>query len=173
MQAPDGTKNVSVGKIIALLAQEGDDISSLEIPADESTTSSSSSSSKKALSSLPQPPQPGSTSSLNDASHDRPLFPSVLRLLKENNVSDMKGIKGLSLCDHPASSLKLLSLGTGVRGMLTKGDILAHIGKASGPNGTYKGKTPTPSVFKSQAVLQGKSTLEKKVASAEIVALRC
>ncbi|KXN82636.1 hypothetical protein AN958_02487 [Leucoagaricus sp. SymC.cos] len=28
--------------------------------------------------------------------------------------------------------------GTGVRGMLTKGDILTHLGRASGPNGTYK-----------------------------------
>jgi hypothetical protein len=33
--------------------------------------------------------------------------------------------------------------GTGVRGMLTKGDVLAFLGKASGPMGTYK-ETPPP-----------------------------
>lgn len=30
--------------------------------------------------------------------------------------------------------------GTGVRGMLTKGDVLAYLGKASSPTGTFKEK---------------------------------
>lgn len=50
-----------------------------------------------------------------------------MRLLTENNVSDPKSIKG-----------------TGVRGMLTKGDVLAHLGKASHPLGTYKAFKRTP-----------------------------
>ncbi|KAG8892464.1 hypothetical protein FRC00_012020, partial [Tulasnella sp. 408] len=53
-----------------------------------------------------------------------PIFPSVLRLLQEHGLSadvDSLGIKG-----------------TGVRGMLTKGDVLAHLGLAKGPTGTYK-----------------------------------
>lgn len=54
-------------------------------------------------------------------SSSRPLFPSVLRLLSENGIEKADGIKG-----------------TGIRGMLTKGDVLAHLGKASGPLGTYK-----------------------------------
>lgn len=49
------------------------------------------------------------------------MFPSVLRLLHELHVSDFKTIKG-----------------TGVRGMLTKGDVLAFFGKASTPTGTFK-----------------------------------
>jgi hypothetical protein len=42
-------------------------------------------------------------------------------LLQENSVQDPEKIKG-----------------TGVRGMLTKGDVLAFLGKASSPTGTFK-----------------------------------
>jgi hypothetical protein len=44
-----------------------------------------------------------------------------MRLLQEHSVADPEKIKG-----------------TGVRGMLTKGDVLAHLGLASSPTGTYK-----------------------------------
>jgi len=54
-----------------------------------------------------------------------------------------------------ATRLNTDPTGTGVRGMLTKGDVLAYLGKASGPNGTFKDNTPTPSVYKSQAVRAG------------------
>jgi len=132
----DGAKNVPVGKIIALLAEEGDDISNLEVPkeappppkeeeaspppkSESSQPKESSSESKSASSSS------GHGSSSHAPTHDRPLFPSVQRLLLENasaipNPSDIKG--------------------TGIRGMLTKGDILAFLGKASGPLGSYEGK---------------------------------
>lgn len=53
--------------------------------------------------------------------HLRPLFPSVSRLLQEHDIPDLEKIKG-----------------TGVRGMLTKGDVLAYLGKASSPTGTFK-----------------------------------
>jgi hypothetical protein len=42
-------------------------------------------------------------------------------LLQEHSVQDPEKIKG-----------------TGVRGMLTKGDVLAFLGKASSPTGTFK-----------------------------------
>jgi hypothetical protein len=42
-------------------------------------------------------------------------------LLHEHSVQDPEKIKG-----------------TGVRGMLTKGDVLAFLGKASSPTGTFK-----------------------------------
>lgn len=60
-------------------------------------------------------------------SHSRPLFPSVARLLQEYGVQDPEKIKG-----------------TGIRGMLTKGDVLAFLGKASSPTGTFKLTQPTP-----------------------------
>jgi pyruvate/2-oxoglutarate dehydrogenase complex dihydrolipoamide acyltransferase (E2) component len=60
--------------------------------------------------------------------HDRPLFPSVIRLLQENGVANARRIKG-----------------TGIRGMLTKGDVLAHLGLASSPWGTAKQAKPSAS----------------------------
>ncbi|PWO01307.1 single hybrid motif-containing protein, partial [Tilletiopsis washingtonensis] len=67
-----GAKNVQVGDVIAMLAEEGDDLSNIQVPTSR-------------------------------------IFPSVARLLAES------GVKG--------SEVK----GTGVRGMLTKGDVLAHL----------------------------------------------
>ncbi|KAI0082856.1 single hybrid motif-containing protein [Panus rudis PR-1116 ss-1] len=127
---PDGTRNVPVGKTIALLAEEGDDLSNLEIPEEsqpapskpqEAASSSSQQSTPsavpdKAEASANTPSRPHTT-----PSSSRPLFPSVLRLLSENGIQNADEIKG-----------------TGVRGMLTKGDVLTHLGKASGPLGTYK-----------------------------------
>ena len=45
----------------------------------------------------------------------------MVRLLQEHGVQDPGKIKG-----------------TGLRGMLTKGDVLAFLGKASSPTGTFK-----------------------------------
>lgn len=51
------------------------------------------------------------------------MFPSVSRLLSENNVSS-----------QDASKIK----GTGVRGMLTKGDVLTFLGVVEKPTGSFK-----------------------------------
>ncbi len=45
----------------------------------------------------------------------------MARLLREYGIRDPEKIKG-----------------TGLRGMLTKGDVLAFLGKASSPTGTFK-----------------------------------
>lgn len=120
---PDGTKNVPVGKVIALLAEEGDDISKLEIPKEEPLNQPAAS---PASTPAPEPTQ--AIQSVQPTvhhgpppSHSRPIFPSVNRLVQEYGLTNLDTIKG-----------------TGVRGMLTKGDILTHLGRASGPNGTYK-----------------------------------
>ena len=121
-----------VGKTIALLAEEGDDISNLEVPADEPTPSSPAPQPSSSTSSQPPPatekktPAPQASSHTDVPKSSRPLFPSVLRLVQEHGISqgDFDKIKG-----------------TGVRGMLTKGDVLAHLGLASAPTGTYR---PTP-----------------------------
>jgi len=125
-QAQDGTKNVPVGRVIALLAEEGDDISNLQPPAEEAKPEPT----QQPAPSEPATPksEPSQTPSTStplhlhkNLEHSRPLFPSVLRLLQEHNVDSVDKIKG-----------------TGVRGMLTKGDILVHLGLASGPTGTFK-----------------------------------
>ncbi|KAF8415899.1 single hybrid motif-containing protein [Boletus edulis BED1] len=125
--APDGTKNVSVGRVIALLAEEGDDISNLEAPKEEQSspapkaeTSAATPSSPPASQTPPEPVQEPKTHS-HHPTHSKHLMPSVIRLLIEGGVANAEVIKG-----------------TGVRGMLTKGDVLAHLGRASNPFGTYK-----------------------------------
>jgi pyruvate/2-oxoglutarate dehydrogenase complex dihydrolipoamide acyltransferase (E2) component len=110
---------VPVGKLIALLAEEGDDLSNIEIPAETTSAAPSASQSEPA-----QPPSPSPSARKGPTEYvhpDGPIFPSVLRLLNELQVSDFKRIKG-----------------TGVRGMITKGDVLAFLGKASTPTGTFK-----------------------------------
>ncbi|OCH89080.1 single hybrid motif-containing protein [Obba rivulosa] len=125
--AQDGTKGIPVGKIIAILAEEGDDISNLQPPAEKEKPSAPK---QEASTSAPPPPAPVSNKqesvpsaprAAEPVQHARPLFPSVLRLLEEHGIADAGKIKG-----------------TGVRGMLTKGDVLAFLGKASSPTGTYK-----------------------------------
>lgn len=129
----DGSKGVPVGKVIALLAEEGDDISNLEVPKEDGA-SAASPASPEPSSPPPSTSQPSSSAPKSEPAvpkHEgpyhpkskHPIFPSVLRLLQEHNLStdvDSIGIKG-----------------TGVRGMLTKGDVLAYLGLAKGPTGTY------------------------------------
>ena len=117
-----------VGKVIALLAEEGDDISNLQPPAEEAKPepvqqSASSEPAPPKSESAPASSTPNPSHSQKHYEHSRPLFSSVLRLLQEHNVDSVDKIKG-----------------TGVRGMLTKGDVLAHLGLVSGPTGTFKEK---------------------------------
>jgi len=120
----DGQKNVPVGKVIALLAEEGDDISNIEVPEDAPEPSEAASTPKQEQATASPPSTPIQTpapKAPHRVSHSRPLFPSVARLLQEYGVEDPEKIKG-----------------TGLRGMLTKGDVLAFLGKASTPTGTFK-----------------------------------
>ena len=136
---PDGSKSIPVGKIIAMLAEEGDDISNITVPEAEASTPAP----KKEEAAAPPPtsssppPSTSSSSSPASATHDsgesikeingQPLFPSVVRLLHEAGI-------------HSKSEIKKIK-GTGVRGMIRKGDVLAHLGKVSNPWGTSKGLT--------------------------------
>jgi len=134
---PDGSKGVLVGKLIALLAEEGDDISNLEIPAEDPSSTSTAATSPKteseALAPISPPSQPQTPGSITQQQASKghghphsahPLFPSVMRLLQDHNLSTDVDSLGI--------------IGTGVRGMLTKGDILAHLGLARSPSGTLK-----------------------------------
>jgi len=124
----DGQKSIPVGKVIALLSEEGDDISNIEVSEDVLESSEPAPARKQEQEQAPaeDSPQSGLTQTptpkqTHHVSHSRPLFPSVTRLLQEYGVQDPEKIKG-----------------TGVRGMLTKGDVLAFLGKASSPTGTFK-----------------------------------
>lgn len=117
----DGSKNVQVGKVIALLAEEGDDISNLEAPKEESKPVPSPQPETRAAPPPPPAPQPTAPKPSHHPKHSKHLLPSVIRLLIEGNIADAEAIPG-----------------TGVRGMLTKGDVLAYLGRASSPMGTFK-----------------------------------
>lgn len=125
MQA-NGAKGVAVGTRIAVIAEEGDDISSLEIPADAAPQS------KPAESASLAPPPPTTADQSNVAvpesapqesseksvpkppSRQYPHYPSVAHLLKVNGVDDA-AVKDI----NP----------TGPGGRLLKGDVLAYLGK--------------------------------------------
>ncbi|KAJ7611602.1 pyruvate dehydrogenase X component [Roridomyces roridus] len=118
----DGSKNILVGKKRETTSRN------LEAPKEEASPRRAQQPASSPTPSTPPPaPQskPAETSHHSPPSHTRPLFPSVHRLLMENGISEASKIKG-----------------TGVRGMLTKGDVLTFLGKASGPLGTYKESPP-------------------------------
>jgi len=141
VQVQDGSKGIKVGSRIAVLAEESDDLDSLEIPQEETAqpkkdekpaqkeSSSPKESSKESKpssdSSSPKPPtgdakvkDPAATksSSSKPQTQKYPLYPSVQMLLHSN---------GLSTSD--ANNIPA----TGPSGRLLKGDVLAHLGRLS------------------------------------------
>ncbi|KAJ1335307.1 dihydrolipoamide dehydrogenase-binding protein of pyruvate dehydrogenase complex [Microdochium nivale] len=129
----DGTKGIQVGSRIGVLAEAGDDISALELPADEAkqqaepeakkaNSSASSSSSSGPSSSSQEFKQGGSGKKQVKKSGDKappqkyPLYPSVAHLIKENGLDD-------------AAISEMTP--TGPQGRLLKGDVLAYLGSVS------------------------------------------
>ncbi|KAM0787092.1 hypothetical protein ACM66B_006350 [Microbotryomycetes sp. NB124-2] len=137
----EGTQSVKVGQVIAMLAEEGDDLSSIKAPTETapkaepeqrtaSESSSSTSSKPSQASETPSTPTTdaprptdsqahGAKPSHKHPTHSHPLLPSVMRLLMLNGIEDASKIKG-----------------TGFKGQLTKGDVLAHLGQISSPRGS-------------------------------------
>lgn len=123
----DGSKQVHVGTRIAVIAEEGDDISSLEIPPDSEAQKPQgrSEATKPDETSSPnpetQPEAPVQESAgkstkqkTKAAKQTRPLLPSVSHLLKENGVDES------AVADMTP---------TGPNNRLLKGDVLAYLGK--------------------------------------------
>jgi hypothetical protein len=120
----DGSKGVPVGTRIAVVAEQGDDISSLEIPADEQAQSAQAAPPQKTQ--TPATPEPASAQPSSTApkaapqpsgktfKQTYPLYPSVAQLLKENGLD-----KSVASDITP----------TGPNGRLLKGDVLAYLGK--------------------------------------------
>ena len=126
-----GAKGVKVGRRIAIVAEPDDDLSSLELPAEEPPKESSTSNpeSSKASESKTDPPTTSqgdagpskqasttSSSSSNPQKQTYPLYPSIVQLLHENGLSKSDADK------IPAS---------GPKGRLLKGDVLAYLGSIS------------------------------------------
>lgn len=134
---PDGSKGIKVGSRIGVLAEEGDDIKSLDIPADESVpapapkeekaapvkeaepakssiSSGNENAQAKAASSGTAGGSKEVTPSGNKINKAYPMLPSVEHLIKEKKIAkeDLENIEP-----------------TGPKGQLLKGDILAYLGK--------------------------------------------
>ncbi|KAM0750278.1 single hybrid motif-containing protein [Meredithblackwellia eburnea MCA 4105] len=149
----NGTSGVQVGSIIALLAEEGDDISNLEVPSSSASASTSAAPSEPTPSPTPSPspspspPAPKPSTSHGHPTHSRPLLPSVLRLLTIHGITDTSSIKP-----------------TGFKGGLTKGDVLAFVGEIKDPRGSVKDKhvghgSPLPGTSKGTAAETPKKPL--------------
>ncbi|KAI3343587.1 hypothetical protein F4824DRAFT_440435 [Ustulina deusta] len=120
----DGSKGIQVGTRIGVIAEPGDDISQLEIPADGKPTQAA----KKETPAEKGEPKQAATSERTGAqkqprkSGDKappqkyPLYPSVAHLLKENGLDE--------------SAISEMTP-TGPAGRLLKGDVLAYLGTVS------------------------------------------
>ncbi|KAK8854638.1 hypothetical protein IAR55_003377 [Kwoniella newhampshirensis] len=138
---PDGSSKIPVGQVIAILAEEGDDLASIEIPSDltpqheaipEKEKEAPASSEEPKKSDEPKEeetkPEPTKTAESSgghhgekEIKHPQPIFPSVSRLLLESDLTSEQIYK-----------LK----GTGKNGMLTKGDVLLALGKVKSAYGS-------------------------------------
>ena len=116
----EGSKAVQVGKRIAVVAEAGDDINSLEIPADSqpkeaaSEPSSTNSSDSSSSASKPKEQKAVGSKAAGTFEHKHPLLPSVEHLVKQNGLSD----EDVSKIQPSGPSNRLL-----------KGDVLAYLGE--------------------------------------------
>ncbi|KAJ4391105.1 pyridoxine biosynthesis protein [Gnomoniopsis smithogilvyi] len=124
----DGAKGVPVGARIGVIAEEGDDISTLEVPADEAPKQQAAAptETKKEEPKTDSIPAEDRTASGDKAAipsgkagkaskQTYPLYPSIVQLLHENGLDASKAN------EIPA---------TGPKGRLLKGDVLVYLGKA-------------------------------------------
>ncbi|RBR01709.1 hypothetical protein VDGD_06414 [Verticillium dahliae] len=121
----DGSKAVQVGTRIAVLAEAGDDVSQLEVPADESAAGKTpqpeeekKKKEEKLEANADEQDRRGSPAEKNTADgkvHKQkyPLLPSVQSLVHQHGID--------------ADTLSSITP-TGPQGRLLKGDILAHLG---------------------------------------------
>jgi len=107
---PDGTQKVDVGKVIAVLAEEGDDISAVGVP-EESLDTSSTEPANKVKEKSRDVAQTSQDEHKRHLKFENTYLPAVLRLLQLHGIEDPTQIHG-----------------TGPHGRLLKGDVLAHLG---------------------------------------------
>ncbi|TXT08846.1 hypothetical protein VHUM_02974 [Vanrija humicola] len=128
--SPAGTKNIPVGQVIAVLAEEGDDLSKIEVPSDVSPHAAEipkeddtpAPAPAKAAEPAPAAAPVEAAKPVHKEIHSAlPLFPSVSRLLAES-----------SLTPEQISAIK----GSGLHGRITKGDVLAAEGLVKSPFGS-------------------------------------
>ncbi|KAF3063935.1 Pyruvate dehydrogenase complex protein X component, mitochondrial [Daldinia childiae] len=117
----DGSKNIQVGSRIGVVAESGDDINSLEIPADEQPAQKEAKKEEPERKQESQSAAPEKRSSGPKRTGEKappqkyPLYPSVEHLVKEHKLDE--------------SAISEITP-TGPAGRLLKGDVLAYLGSA-------------------------------------------
>ncbi|KAK9767285.1 hypothetical protein K7432_003016 [Basidiobolus ranarum] len=123
---PTGTKGVAVNSLIALLAEEGDDISSIDIPSDSPAPKA-----EKPTAAPTEAPATSQASSTGD--RDNYLSPAVAHIVRNNKISDINKV--------PA---------TGPKGHILKGDVLGFLGliKVDAPKAQPQVESKAPAASK-------------------------
>ena len=131
--AEDGSKGVKVGTRIAVLAEAGDDISSLEIPQDTSAAVESPAENvkKAAEEQKTDYPAPKGTPENKRSDRDRPNT-SPTGSGQNPRYPFYPAVQSLILANHIAESDVLKIAATGPGGRLLKGDVLAYLGTIEG-----------------------------------------
>lgn len=121
----EGTSGVPVGKLIALLAEPGDDLNTLTKPdlraAEEAPKSAAKEEPKEEKQPAPKPEQAKPKASKSPksvagkANPNKTLTPAVQFILHANGISDDEAYARISA--------------SGPQGRILKGDVLAHLGK--------------------------------------------
>ncbi|KAI8062528.1 hypothetical protein BC940DRAFT_308472 [Gongronella butleri] len=111
----DGQKG-EVNSLIALLAEEGDDLSNIEVPQDEPAPAAAAPAQEekkeeRAAPSVSAPSTPMDHHDLDTSKLKKPLGPAVLSLVLRHHIKDLDAIKA-----------------SGPGGRILKGDVLAHLG---------------------------------------------
>ncbi|KAG0169955.1 hypothetical protein DFQ28_007094 [Apophysomyces sp. BC1034] len=106
-------KKAPVNTPIALLAEEGDDLSNLEVPTEEPAQAVEKKEEQPAAASTPKQPIVASMGhhDLDTSKLKKPLSPAVLSLVLKHHIKDLGAIKA-----------------SGPGGRILKGDVLAHLG---------------------------------------------
>jgi hypothetical protein len=119
----DGSKGVAVGTRIAVVAEQGDDISALEIPPDETKPAEKEASKSEVSTPAESKPDASKAAESKGQAHGKgigkthkhiyPLLPSVAQLVAEKGLDE--------------SAVSQITP-TGPKGGLLKGDVLAYLG---------------------------------------------
>ncbi|AOL23528.1 pyruvate dehydrogenase E2 component (dihydrolipoamide acetyltransferase) [Erythrobacter litoralis] len=130
---PEGTENVKVGTIIAMLAEEGEEAGDIAVP-DESAAPAPTPQPAPSPAPAPKPPESSTPSpSPAPAAKDGPAASPTARKLAEANGIDLSQIEG-----------------TGPKGKITKGDVEAAMG-GGGAASVTGANTPDPEASASPA----------------------
>ncbi len=145
-----------IGKIIALLAEEGDDISNLQIPKDDVAPRRRR---KREASPSVHPSTPNFRPTLHTGIAATSALPRGMGLPNTHDLSSHPYI-GFLIENGITDAAKIK--GTGVRGMLTKGDVLCVLGARVEPTRFFQVRSIPDSRSKHE-----QKTSQKAAASCE------